>query len=140
MIHQLVYLSSATIDFDDRALLELLEASRRNNARDGLTGLLLFRNGNFIQVLEGAKPSIEALLERLSRDPRHRGIIRLLAHDVPERTFGDWSMGFRNLKDPSLASVPGFSEFMNLPLATLAEAGSVSKVERLLEVFRASHR
>lgn len=97
-MHQLLYVSSAARKMSDQELATILQAARRNNARDGITGLLLHIDGNFLQILEGDERKVEATFERISNDPRHRGVAMLLRREVEARTFQDWSMGFERIR------------------------------------------
>lgn len=108
----LTYLSTATTDFDEPALRELLQISRRNNHAQGLSGMLLFAGGHFIQTLEGAVEDVDAAFARIAADPRHRDVIVALREEVDERAFAGWSMGFEELGDHEVTRVPGFSDFL----------------------------
>jgi hypothetical protein len=132
----LVYVSSAAREFSERDLVELLERSRAKNQRLGITGMLLYKDGNFIQALEGQAEAVDGLFTVIRRDPRHRDVIRLVRREIKEREFADWSMGFRNLSDPGLRSVPGFAEFLNEPLDAEGFRYDSSRARRLLDVFR----
>ncbi len=72
----------------------ILAASRRNNARAGVTGGLLFSEGCFAQVLEGPMEAVEATFERIQCDPRHAEVTVLRVGPIPARDFPGWSMGF----------------------------------------------
>jgi len=101
----LVYSSSAAHRFDDGQLAELLTVSRsRNSARD-ITGMLLYRRGEFVQILEGARSDVESLMATISRDPRHRDIRVLLEEPLHERRFAEWTMGYQSLAaaEPTMA-------------------------------------
>ena len=104
MVRRLIYGSSAVRDFPPEELKRLLGQSRVNNRAAGITGALLYLNGNFFQLLEGAAPDIEATFRRIECDRRHRGIIVFSDTEVAERTFPIWSMGFRSLSPDDLAS------------------------------------
>lgn len=93
----LLYISSAVHEMTDAELVTLLQASRENNVRDGITGVLLYKGGNFIQYLEGPEPAVLSLHQRIAHDPRHKGMMTLLSGSLAERHFGTWSMGFSNL-------------------------------------------
>ncbi len=73
---------------------QILEASRRNNGRAGVTGALIFNSGIFAQVLEGALPDVQVAFERIQRDVRHGDVEVLAFGPAPERAFPSWSMGF----------------------------------------------
>ena len=84
-----VYVSSAVLLMSPTDLLDLLRNSRERNHVAQITGMLLYRDGNFMQVLEGEERVVDALQERIRRDPRHRGMICLLRQRLAERAFGD---------------------------------------------------
>lgn len=66
----LVYVSSAVKLFSSAELQQLLRGARENNSSRDITGMLLYKDGNFMQVLEGEKEPVLALRDRISRDPR----------------------------------------------------------------------
>ena len=72
----------------------ILAKSRINNARDGITGGLLFNDGCFAQVLEGPADAVEATFERIQCDDRHGEVTMLETGPIPARDFADWSMAF----------------------------------------------
>ena len=72
----------------------ILACSRRNNARDGITGGLLFSAGVFAQVLEGPASAVERTFERIQCDERHGEVTVLQAGPVAARDFPAWSMAF----------------------------------------------
>lgn len=90
----IVYASRAVEAFDHDRLVELLAVSRRNNSRDDITGMLVYRDLDFIQILEGPDAAVRALLERIGRDPRHTEIRVLLEEQVSKRKYAAWSMGY----------------------------------------------
>lgn len=93
-MYRTVYVSSASRDFEESDIRYILEQSHRNNAARGMTGALLFHEGNFLQILEGERETVEALYALIARDPRHRGVLRLLGYDCDTRLFAQWTMGF----------------------------------------------
>jgi hypothetical protein len=90
----IVYASRAVSAFDHDRLVDLLTESRANNARDGITGMLVYRAPDFIQILEGPDAAVRALVERIRRDPRHTDVRILLEEQVTERKHATWSMGY----------------------------------------------
>ena len=113
---QLVYVSSAIKPFESDELVELLARAREKNTRLQITGLLLYKGGNFMQLLEGEEAPVRALFDVIHADPRHHGTEVMLEEEIDQRAFGDWSMGFRDLANLNLQNRPGFSPFMNKPL------------------------
>ena len=88
LLWQLIYTSHATDAFSETELGAILAASHANNPPQGLTGILLYSDGRFIQVLEGARDAVEALYERIKADPRHEAVRRVITREVPQRGFG----------------------------------------------------
>ena len=72
----------------------LLRTSRSNNERSGLTGLLVYSRGSFLQVLEGRESSVDATFERILTDPRHSACEIVREERIFEPDFGEWLMGF----------------------------------------------
>lgn len=94
-IEQILYIS--TVSPSEMVNLNaILAVARRNNSANDITGLLMFNGKRFLQVLEGPSEAIDATFERIRRDPRHRGQVLLARKTIPQREFGDWSMGFRD--------------------------------------------
>ena len=131
-----VYISSATVSFSEADLVALLTKSREKNARLDITGMLLYKDGNIMQVLEGPDDAVRQLVRTIQADDRHRGVILLLERQIEERQFPDWTMAFRDLNDPATREIPGYSEFMQEPLDSEMFRTSPSRARRLLEVFR----
>lgn len=139
-LYQVVYTSTATEPFSKTALMELLRGSVRRNSRAGITGLLLYQNGAFMQVLEGEKAALMELFEKISHDPRHHHIIRLIQGPIPGRNFPDSAMACRDLNSPELRRLPGYSEFLNTPLNGELLAKDLPTCKRLLLLFKRNIR
>lgn len=89
---QLVYISSAREEISTPMLDSILEASRRNNAREGVTGLLVAGTKRFLQALEGPEQAVLDTYARIKNDPRHRAFVLLTGRAIERRAFGGWSM------------------------------------------------
>jgi hypothetical protein len=96
-MRQLLYASNTSRDVSQAVLDDVLAASRRNNARDGVTGMLLYLDGGFMQVLEGEGAAVGAAYARIAKDKRHWNTQVLLDRQAP-RAFADWTMGFERPK------------------------------------------
>jgi len=92
---QLIYVSTINPKIGGVDPAPILATSRRNNARDELTGMLYSDGLRFLQVLEGAEEAVERAFERISRDTRHRAIVVLSRRTTHRREFGDWQMAHR---------------------------------------------
>ena len=93
-MRQLVYISTVT----PGAVVDpagILTASKRNNARDGVTGLLWFDGHRFLQALEGEDAMVDRTFRRIKADPRHRAIVVLSNRSIEAREFGPWAMDLR---------------------------------------------
>jgi hypothetical protein len=108
----LVYISQATHDFEDDELSHLLVTSRRNNARHGITGLLMYESRLFMQALEGPRPAVESLFQRIKRDPRHTDVHIICEDHIQNRNFGPWRMAFRRAAELDSSSGDGFSSIL----------------------------
>ena len=100
-LFQLVYESRSNQAFTEEEITRLLDHSREKNRKSGITGILMYRQGVFTQVLEGEESLVRQLFERIAQDPRHREVEIRLAETIQERSFPNWSMGYsrRDLKD-----------------------------------------
>ena len=135
-LYQLAYVSSATALFRTADLVSMLEQARELNARDDLTGLLLYRDGAFIQVLEGERERVHAAYERISADPRHTRVTTLIDAPAARREFPDWRMGFFALDDPAVLARPDVSGFLTEPLSHESFVKEPSRARRLLWMFK----
>jgi 8-oxo-dGTP pyrophosphatase MutT (NUDIX family) len=130
------YASSATEPFSRDKLTSLLTQSRARNGSADVTGLLLYRGGNFLQALEGPEAAVRETMERIARDPRHRSIVELYDGDHDGRLFGDWQMGFEDASRLDPAAHPGLSEFLSRPDSDLAPEVEEHDVYEFFRTFR----
>ena len=108
MLHYIVYASTSKELYDEVQLSALLSKSRNNNSRLDITGMLLYMEGTFVQVLEGTEESLQSTFSKICRDSRHHSIITLLKGELKERNFSDWSMGFRAFNKEAVFHIPGY--------------------------------
>ena len=119
----MLYISTAVKPMNYDELSALLQQCRDNNHERGITGMLLYQNGTFMQMLEGEKQVVLDLYDKIRNDDRHTGIHTVLSGDVEERNFKDWSMGFFNMD--KAGEFPKYSEYINENLTLRSfEAGS----------------
>jgi hypothetical protein len=131
-VHQVIYSSAAVEPFSDSALTELLALARVNNARLGVTGMLLYHDGSFLQILEGNEHVLEHLYAKIGKDKRHHRLVALLRRSVDARHFDQWQMGFVSRKTlPN--NMPGFSDYLRLRGDPIEGANAAA---RLLAAFR----
>lgn len=139
-LSQIAYISTASKLFDPAELRDMLKEANENNTKSGITGMLLYKDGQFMQVLEGPEEAVRVTFHRIDKDPRHHGVMVLLKGPVEERRFPGWSMAFRDLNLSDNKDVPGFSEFLNTPLTGKEFGGDPSRCEKLLLVFKKNIR
>lgn len=108
-MYQLIYTSEATLAFADEMLQTLLAQAQRRNEQAGITGVLLYNDAHFVQVLEGSAEALDALYGRLLRDVRHHNVVLLARGPIAARCFGDWAMSFHAVEPAQLARVRGYA-------------------------------
>ena len=135
-LYFLIYVSIASDELGSEELLDLLRISRENNLRDDITGLLLYKERRFMQLLEGPETAVCATYARITRDARHHDATVLLEGETNERDFVDWTMGFHDLDDEVARSTPGFSPFLATKFSVFEFASDPSRAHQLLRIFR----
>lgn len=96
-MEQFLYVSTAACGITARQIGDILDVSRRNNARLEISGVLLFAGGSFIQLLEGPREGLDAIISRLAVDPRHHAMLTILRGPIRARALPDWTMGWLDL-------------------------------------------
>ncbi|MBX0290189.1 BLUF domain-containing protein [Hymenobacter sp. HSC-4F20] len=127
-LHHLVYQSVATTPMTEPELEMLLTQSRAWNEAHGLTGLLLYSNGNIMQVLEGTQEEVHYIFSRIELDQRHFGVTKLSDGPIHGRNFFQWSMGFRAVNPEAFGQLAGYQDPENpaAHLATYSENDNLS--------------
>jgi hypothetical protein len=108
MLKYLIYISSAVELMGDAELEELLKVSRGNNKTKNVTGMLLYSEGSFIQVLEGEKDDVIAIYSVIKAGKRHKNVTTIMNGDSEERSFPDWQMGFFSVNKETLGELEGY--------------------------------
>lgn len=129
----LIYSSSAVRLMSDAELARIHADASTKNVAQGITGFLLYRGGNFMQMLEGEEGVVRGLFCRISRDPRHKDVYVLKEGTRPERLFTKWSMGFVDMD--KLPGMTTYREFMDESLASLRFRQDGRLALRLFESF-----
>lgn len=94
-MQQIVYISTSRAEVPTLDQIEsILAASRRNNLRDRLSGLLIVGGRRFLQVLEGPAEKLDSAYARIKADPRHFALVELSRRDIAEQAFPNWAMGY----------------------------------------------
>lgn len=130
-----IYASSATRSFQEPEILALLERARTKNAALGITGMLLFIEGSFFQVLEGAASAVDGLYATIGRDPRHDRVTQIIREPIAQRSFQEWSMGFASVGREEAARLVGANDFF--ATASCLERINAGRAKKLLIAFGA---
>jgi hypothetical protein len=110
MLVRLMYASRAADSVNSDDLAAILKKSKTNNPPIGVTGVLCFSDGIFLQVLEGGRSPVSGLYNKIASDPRHHDVVLLSYEEVHERSFAGWSMGQVNLSRLNPALLLKYSE------------------------------
>ena len=137
MFH-VIYISKATQPFSQAELAELLSQARQHNTQRLLTGLLLYANGCFMQLLEGKEAEVKTVYERIKQDSRHTDIVTLRMEETPSRHFPDWRMAFGDLNEGA-QNLAGISRFLEPGFNSSTLKNESSNAYALLRAFRDEH-
>jgi hypothetical protein len=105
----------------DDELLNLHHFSRKNNLKLEITGMLLYKEGNFMQMLEGEEAQVLELYDKILKDKRHKDIYKIMSGSIKDRNYENWSMGFCNMN--KIENYSNYEEFIekNLQLRTFQD-------------------
>lgn len=134
-LYCVVYTSVSNQEMSDDDLKELLKRSRTKNQNLNITGMLLYLDPFYIQVLEGEESTVDRLFNIIKDDPNHEKVSIIYKKAIAERSFSDWSMGFNKVSNEDLESIPGFCDFLEHPTSqSLNEAPD--EIKNLLDMFK----
>lgn len=110
---RLTYISKSTKTLSDDEMFEILNTARTVNKDLDITGILVRKNDEFFQILEGEESKVRGLYSKICKDSRHFECELLSEKQIDERNFSDWEMAFVSLDGVDLSNIDGFSNFMN---------------------------
>lgn len=131
MLVRLLYVSRA-VDHSPPAVEAILAQSRSHNPASGITGILCYGGGTFLQAIEGGRNPINELYGHILRDPRHKDVVLLHYEEISERRFGGWTMGQVNLSKINASTVLKYSEHPELDPYTVSGTVSLALLEELM--------
>ena len=105
-LHELIYVSLADHAMAQDELRDLLTRARDFNRTHGITGLLVYRNREFMQLIEGERDALLSLYERIEHDARHRQMYRIWDGPIAARSCDDWAMGYAEPTDQAWHALP----------------------------------
>ncbi|HZH07369.1 MAG TPA: BLUF domain-containing protein [Lautropia sp.] len=123
MLVRLLY-ASRSVDTSPEAIESILSQARQHNPVSGITGILCYGGGIFLQAIEGGRMPVSELFGTIMKDPRHKDVALLHYEEITERRFGGWTMGQVNINKLNHSILLKYSEKAELdPYAT---SGKVS--------------
>lgn len=129
-MEELVYVSSAVQGLTDADLEALLAKARERNQRLGITGVLLYDEGDFFQYLEGSAEALDEAYAHIVQSPQHRSILLLVRGPIAARNFGSWSMGFVKVPKSELLQLAHAQWRSALAAAVAAPAAPAASTTR----------
>jgi Sensors of blue-light using FAD len=127
---RLLYASRAA-DTSQAAVDAILAQAREHNPATGITGILCYGGGNFLQAIEGGRLQVSALFGTILADPRHKDVALLHFEEIAERRFGCWTMGQVNLAKLNASVVLKYSETSELDPYSVSGKVALALLEEL---------
>lgn len=134
---QLIYGSAASHPLSRGDLESLLTKARFRNLQCGITGMLLYADGSFLQVLEGEKEAVDCVFESIKKDKRHSNVTLIIREPIARRSFSDWTMGFADIEPGEADQIAGINHISG-NAASLARLGP-GRARKLLSAFKQGH-
>ena len=131
MLVRLLYASRA-VDTSPGPIQAILETARRHNHEHGVTGILVYGGGIFMQAIEGGRQAVSDLYGAIQRDPRHKDVALLHYEEILERRFGGWTMGLVDLGRVNASVVLKYSERAELDPYAVSGKVSMALLEELM--------
>ena len=127
-MHHIIYMSRGVRPMSETDLRTLLQQARSENERQGITGALVYGDGQFMQIIEGEESVLATLYAKLLQDPRHINVVKLADKQVLRRSFEDWSMGFQVVSPEEFIELTGYVEPRHMDM----QAPGLSAADALL--------
>ena len=131
MLVRLLYASRA-IDPDSNAIEDILSQSRQFNPGSGITGILCYGGGIFLQAIEGGRTAVSDLYGHIQKDPRHKDVVLLHYEEISERRFGGWTMGQVNMSKVNTSILLKYAERPELDPYSASGKVSMALLEELM--------
>ncbi len=132
MLVRLLYVSRAQSPEVANTTQSILDSARKYNIANGITGILCFGGGLYLQAVEGGRTQVNELYGHIVRDPRHRDVVLLDYQEISERRFGGWTMGQVNLAKLNTSIVLKYSEKPELDPYSVSGTVSLALLEELM--------
>lgn len=132
MLVRLLYVSRAVDPEDSKAIQSILDSARDHNLSNGITGILCYGGGIYLQAIEGGRMQVNELYGHIVRDDRHKDVALLHYEEITERRFSGWTMGQVNLAKLNTSIVLKYSEKPELDPYSVSGAVSLALLEELM--------
>ena len=132
MLVRLLYVSRAVDPEDTKAIQSILDSARDHNLSNGITGILCYGGGIYLQAIEGGRMQVNELYGHIVRDDRHKDVALLHYEEITERRFSGWTMGQVNLAKLNPSIVLKYSEKPELDPYSVSGAVSLALLEELM--------
>jgi len=132
MLVRLLYVSRALDPKANEETEAILDSSRQHNIANGITGILCYGGGIYLQAIEGGRNQVNELYGHILRDARHKDVVLLHYEEITERRFGGWTMGKVNLSKLNTSIVLKYSETPELDPYSVSGAVSLALLEELM--------
>ena len=131
MLVRLLYASRA-VDRSDAAIEAILSQSRHFNPTSGITGILCYGGGIFLQAIEGGRSPVSELYGHIQQDKRHKEVVLLHYEEITERRFGGWTMGQVNMSKINSSILLKYAEKPELDPYSVSGQVSLALLEELM--------
>lgn len=132
MLVRLLYVSRALDPKAEEETDSILDSSRQHNSANGITGILCYGGGIYLQAIEGGRKQVNELYGHILRDARHKDVVLLHYQEITERRFGGWTMGKVNLSKLNTSIVLKYSEQPELDPYSVSGLVSLALLEELM--------
>jgi len=132
MLVRLLYVSRALDPSAHEVTDSILDSARQHNMANGITGILCYGGGIYLQAIEGGRKQVNELYGHILRDPRHKDVVLLHYQEITERRFGGWTMGQVNLTKLNTSIVLKYSEQPELDPYSVSGQVSLALLEELM--------
>lgn len=132
----MIYISSAALGLSDKQIVNLVKVSQKSNEQLGITGILLYSGGNFMQLIEGKESAVETLYEKIRQDHRHRDVTLLFREKITQKNFDNWLIGYRNIDNLRKIDPDLLTPFLDEDLNFASYIKNPHRSLQFLEVFK----
>jgi hypothetical protein len=131
MLVRLLYASRA-LDPSAQSIEDILSKSRQYNPTCGITGILCYGGGIFLQAIEGGRMAVSDLFGHIQKDVRHKDVVLLHYEEILERRFGGWTMGQVNMSKINTNILLKYAEKPELDPYSVSGQVSLALLEELM--------